>query len=124
MHISYSDNLIHIHIIVTADTAELVCKSNVHSTVGILYHFGHFCGTDVGNDYLTLAEGSVIFLHLLTNLFAVSTNGAVVMEQLIHHIAGDDTLRSVNEVDVLTNLEAVRLNYRTNELVHSTRAYS
>ena len=45
------------------------------------------------------------------------------MQKLIHHIARNDTLGGVNEVDVLANLEAECLNLGANELVDSARAY-
>ena len=35
-----------------------------------------------------------------------------------------DTLRSMNKMKVFPNLETISLNHRTNEIVHSTRAYS
>ena len=46
------------------------------------------------------------------------------MNELIDHIARDDALRSMNKVDVFTNLKAVLLNDRTYELVYSARANS
>ena len=79
VHVADFDDLIHIHIVVTANTAQFVGESDIHSTVGILNHLGHLCSTDISNYNLTLAEAGVILLHLLTNLTAVSTNGAVVM---------------------------------------------
>ncbi len=121
MHIADADDLVNIHIVVTADAAELVGKGDIHGTVGVLNHLGHLGGADIGNDYLTLTETGVIFLHLLTNLAAVGTDGAVVVQQLIHHITRDDALRGMNEVDVLTNLEAVGLNHRAHKLVDGAR---
>ena len=80
MHVTDLDNLIHIHVVVTADAAKFICKSNVHSTVGVLNHLGHLSGADVSYYNLALAERGIILLYFLTNLTAVCTNGAVVME--------------------------------------------
>jgi hypothetical protein len=44
------------------------------------------------------------------------------MDEFINHVARDDTLRGMNEVDLLTNLEIVLLNDRTYELIDGTRA--
>ena len=44
------------------------------------------------------------------------------MQQLIHHVAGNDTLWGVDKVNVFTNLEAARLNYGTNIFIDSPRA--
>ena len=120
VHVTDLDDLIHVHIVVTADAAELVGKGNVHGTVGVLYHLSHFSRANVGNDDFALAERGIVLLYLLTNLLAVSTNGTVVMEQLIDHVAGNDTLRSVNQIDVLTNLKSVFLNHWAYELVNGS----
>ena len=106
----------------TADACELVSKGDVDSTEGVLNDLGHLGWTDVGNNDLTLAERSIVLLNLLANLLRVGTDGTVVVEELINHIARDDTLRSVNEVEVFSNLETVLLDYRTDEVVHSARA--
>ena len=122
VHVTDLDDLIHVHVVVTADTAQLVGKGNVHGTVGVLYHLGHLSSADVGYDNLALAERGIVLLYLLTNLFAVGTNGAVVMKEFIYHVTGDNALRGVNQIDVLTNLEAVLLNHRAHELVNSSGA--
>ena len=106
----------------TADAAELVGKGNIDGTVGVLHYLGHLGRADVGNHNLALAEGGIVLLHLFANLAAVGTDGAVVMEQLVHHVARDDALGSVNEVDVLTNLEAIGLDDRAHELVDGAGA--
>ena len=117
VHVADLDDFIHIHVVVTADAAELIGKGDVHGTVGVLHHLGHLGRADVGHHNLALAEAGVVLLHALSNLAAVGTDGAIVVQQLVHHVARDDTLRSVNEVDVLTNLEAVGLNHRAHELI-------
>ena len=118
MHVTNLDYLIDIHIVVTADTGQLVGKGNINGTEGVLNDLGHLSGADVGNDNLSLTEGGIILLDLLTNGLVVSTNGAVVMEQLIDHVAGDDALGGMNKVDVLANLKAVGLHNRTDKLIH------
>jgi len=122
VHIADADDLIDIHIIVTADAAELVGKGDIDGAVGVLDHLGHLGRADVGDDDLALAERGIIALDLLTDLLGVGTDGAVVVQQLIDHIARDDTLGGVNEVDILAYLEAVGLDNRTHELVDSARA--
>ena len=106
----------------TADACELIGEGDVDSTEGILNDLGHLGRTDVGNNDLALAEACIVLLYLLANLLGVCTDGAVVVEELINHVARDDTLRSVNEIEVFANLEAVLLDYRTNKVVHGARA--
>ena len=117
VHVAYLDNFVHIHIVVTADTTELIGKSNVYSTVGVFHHLGHLSSANVGNDYFALTEGGIILLNFLANLFIVSTDGAVVVQQLIDHIAGDDSFGSMNEVEIFTNFETISLNDGAHELV-------
>ena len=122
MHIADADDLIDIHIVVTADAAELVGKGDVDGTVGVLDDLGHLGRADVGHHNLALAEGGVVALDLLADLFGVGSDGAVVVQQLIDHIAGDDALGSVDEVDVFANLEAAGLDDGTDELVDGAGA--
>ena len=122
VHIADADDLIDIHIVVTADAAELVGKGDIDGAVGVLDHLGHLGRADVGDDDLALAERGIIALDLLTDLLGVGTDGAVVVQQLIDHIAGDNALGCVDEVDVFAYLEAVLLNDRTHELVDGARA--
>ena len=122
VHIADADDLIDIHIVVTADAAELVGKGNVDGTVGVFDDLGHLGRADVGDDNLAMAEGGVVALDLLANLLGVGSDGAVVVQQLIDHIAWDDALGGVDEVDVFANLEAVSLDDRTHELVDGARA--
>ena len=122
VHIADADDLIDIHIVVTADAAELVGKGDVDGTVGVLDDLGHLGRADVGDDNLTLAEGGIVALDLLANLLGVGTNRAVVVQQLIDHVAGDDALGGVDEVDVFADLEAVGLDDRTHELVDGAGA--
>ena len=104
-----------------ADLRQLICKSNIDCTEGILDNLGHLSRTNVGDNDLALAEGRVEFFHLLTNSLVVCANGAVVMQQLINHVARNDALRSMNKINVLTNLKAICLNHRTDILVNSSR---
>ena len=122
VHIADADDLIDIHIVVTADAAELVGKGDVDSTVGVLDDLGHLGRADVGDDDFALAEGGIVALYLLANLLGVGTDGAVVVQQLIDHIAGDDALGGMDEVDVFTDFEAVGLDDGTDELVDGAGA--
>ena len=121
VHVTNLDDLIHVHIVVTTDTCEFVGKCNVHGSEGVLNNLGHLCGANVSNDDFALAEASIILLYLLSYLAAVGTDGTIVVQQFIDHIAGDDTLRSMHEMDVLANLETVFLNNWTYEVIHSAR---
>ena len=107
----------------TANTCQLVGKGYIDGTEGVLYHFGHLCTTDVCYDNLALTETCIVFFYLLTDFLGVSSNRSVVVKEFIHHIAGNDTLWSMNKVQVFTYLEAISLNHRTDEIIHSTRAY-
>ena len=62
MHIADSDNLIHIHVVVTTYTAEFVCKGYINSAEGIFNHLGHLGSTNICDDDLTLTEGRIIAL--------------------------------------------------------------
>ena len=79
MHIANADDLIHIHVVVPADTAKLVGKGDVHGAEGVLNDLGHFGSADVGDDNFALAEGGVILLLHLADSSIVSADGAVVM---------------------------------------------
>ena len=122
VHIANADDLIYIHIVMTTDAAELVCKSYIHSAICVFYNFGHLSRADVSDDDLALAEGGVVALDLFADLLGVGSDSAIVVQQLIDHIARDDTLRGVDEVDIFAYLEAVLLNDRTHELVDGAGA--
>ena len=124
MHIADLDDLVYVHVVVTADAAEFIGKSDIHGTVGVLDDFGHLGGAGVGDDNLALAEAGVVLLHLLPYLSAVGADGAVVMQEFVDHIAGNDALGGMDKIDVLPDLEAISLNHRTDELVDSAGADS
>ena len=92
VHVADLDNLIHIHIVVAADAGKFVGEGDVDCTEGVFDDFGHLGCADIGYDYLALAEGGIILFHLHPDLLAVGSDGAVVVEELIDHIAGDDAL--------------------------------
>ena len=123
VHIADLDDLIYIHIVVPTDAAEFISKSNVNSTVGVFNNLGHLGGTDVGNYNLALAEAGIVALHLLADLLAVGADGAVVMQQFVHHVAGDDPLRGMHQVDILANLKAVGLDDGAHVLIDGARAH-
>lgn len=58
VHIADADYLIHIHIVMTADTSQLISKGNVYSTEGILNNLGHLGTANISYDNLALAETS------------------------------------------------------------------
>ena len=105
-----------------ADARELVGKGDIDGAEGVLDDLGHLGGADVGDDDLALAEGGVEGLDALAHLTAVGADRAVVVQELVDHVARDDALRGVDEVDVRADLEAVRLDHRADELVDGARA--
>ena len=121
VHVADLDDLIHVHIVMTADACEFVSECNVHSAEGVLYHLGHLGGADVGDDDLALAERGVQAGDPLSRGAVVGADGAVVVQQLIDHVTGNDTLWSMYEVDVLTNLETILFNDWTYEVIHCAR---
>lgn len=109
VHIADPDDLIHVHIVVAADATEFVGKGDVHGTEGILNYLGHFGRADVSDHNLALAERGVILLNLLAYLTAVGTDRAVVVQEFVHHVAGDNTFGCMDQVEVLPYFEAVCL---------------
>lgn len=96
-----ADDLGDVHAADAADLGELVGEGDVHRAEGILDDLGHLGGTDVGDGDLALAEAGVDLSHGLPHLGVVGTDGAVVVQQLVDHVARDDTLGGVDEPDVL-----------------------
>ena len=100
VHVADADDFIHIHVVVTADATQFVGKSDVDGTVGVFHHLGHLGRAYVSDYDFTLAKTGVVFLHLLANLTAVGTDGAVIVEQFVDHVARDDAFGGMDEVDV------------------------
>lgn len=92
VHIADADDLVHVHVVVTADARELIGKGDVHGAEGILDDLGHFGRPDVRNDDFTLAEAGVAGLDFLPYRLVIGTDRAVVVEEFIDHVAGDDAL--------------------------------
>lgn len=107
MHIADLNDLIHIHIVMTANLRQLIGKGNVHAAECILNNLSHLCRFDVDHDNISATEGSIEFFHLLTDFQVIYTNDPVVMEQFVHHVTGDDTFVSMDKMNVLSNLEAL-----------------
>ena len=124
MHIADLDDFIDIHVVMAADLRQLVCKGNIDCTESILNDLGHLSSTDVGNNDLALAERRIELLHLFTDSLVICADGAVVVQQFVDHVARDDALRSMDKVDILTNLKAICLNHRADILVDSSRRNS
>ena len=122
VHVADLDDLVHVHVVVAADAGELVREGDVDGAEGVLDDLGHLGRADVGDDDLALAEGGVVFLYLFAHRAAVGTDRAVVVQEFIDHVAGDNALRGVDEVDVLADLETVRLDHRADVAVNRARA--
>ena len=122
VHVADLDDLVDVHVVVAADAGEFVGEGDVDGAEGVLDHLGHLGRADVGDDDLALAEGGVVFLDLLADGAAVGADRAVVVQELVDHVAGDDALRGVDEIDVLADLEAVGLDHRADVAVDGARA--
>ena len=99
VHVAYSYDLVHVHVVVTADAGQLVGKGDVDGAEGVLDHLGHFCSPDVSDNDFSLAERGIVFLDLLSNLATVGTDRTVVVEKFIYHITRYYSLRGVDQVD-------------------------
>ena len=118
VHIADANDLIHIHIIMPTDFCQLICKSNIHGTEGIFHHFGHFRRANIRHHDLAPAEGGVHLLDPLPHFPAVCADGTVVVEQFIDHVAGNDPLRRMHEMDILPDHKALFLHGRADILIH------
>lgn len=90
-----------VHATDAADLGELVGECDVHRAKGVLDDLGHLGGANVGDGNLTLAEAGVDLSNGLAHLGVVSADGAVVVQQLVDHVAWDDALGGVDEPDVV-----------------------
>ena len=124
MHVADLDDLIHIHAVMAADLCQLIGESDIDGTESIFHHLGHLCRADVRYHDLPLAESAVKLLDLFANFPFVCADGAVVVQQLIHHVAGNDPLRGMHQMNVLTDGKAILLNHRANVLVNGSRGNS
>lgn len=100
MHVADADDLVDVHIVVAADPCELVGEGDVDSAEGVLDDFGHLGGADVRDHDLALAETGVELLDVFADGFVVGAYRAVVVQEFIDHVAGDNALRGVHEVDI------------------------
>lgn len=96
-----ADDLGDVHAADAADLGELVGEGDVHRAEGVLDDLGHLGGADVGDGDLALAEAGVDLSHGLAHLGVVGADGAVVVQQLVDHVARDDALGGVDEPDAL-----------------------
>lgn len=98
--VSDADDLCDVHAADAADLGELVGEGDVDRAEGVLDDLGHLGGADVGDGDLALAEAGVDLGHGLAHLGVVGADGAVVVKQLVDHVARDDALGGVDEPDV------------------------
>lgn len=96
-----ADDLGDVHAADAADLGQLVGEGDVHRAEGVLDDLGHLGGADVGDGDLALAEAGVDLGHGLAHLGVVGADGAVVVQQLVDHVARDDALGGVDEPYVL-----------------------
>ena len=115
------DNLIHIHVRHAADLRQLVSIGDIDITERVLDHFGHLGSANIGNRDRSLTERLIDLLHLLGDLIRIGTNRAIVVYQLIDHIARDNALGSMHQVNILANLKASRFNGGTNIAIYRAR---
>ena len=96
-----SDDLGDVHAADAADLGELVGEGDVDRAEGVLDDLGHLGCADVGDGDLALAEAGVDLGHGLAHLGVVCADGAVVVQKLVDHVARDDALGGVDELDVV-----------------------
>ena len=120
MHVTDFDDFVHIHIVMTADLRQLVGKGDVHSAESVLHNLGHFSSLNVRDYDFALAEGGIELRHFFADNLVISTDGPIVMQQFIHHVAGDNPLRSVDEINVFS---LFRNQYRSYALLNGARRY-
>ena len=113
VHIADADDLVHVHVVVTADARELIGKGDVHGPEGVLDDLGHFGRTDVRDHDFTLAEAGVAGLDLLPYRLVIGTDRAVVVQEFIDHVARDDALGRMDQIHPLAGIG----NHRTDGLV-------
>ena len=97
-----ADDLGDVHAADAADLGELVGEGDVDRAECVLDDLGHLGGADVGDGDLAPAEAGVDLGHGLPHLGVVRADGTVVVQQLIDHVARDDALGGVDELDVPT----------------------
>jgi len=101
VHVADADDLVHIHIVVPADAGEFVRECDVDRAEGVLHDLGHFRGADVRDNDFALAKCGVVLLDLLADGSVVGADRAVVVQEFVDHVAGDDALGGVDEVHAL-----------------------
>ena len=83
---------INIHIIMTANLCQFIGKCNINISISILNHFRHFSGTNICNDYFSLAKACINLFYSFTNFLTVTTNRPAIIFQFIYHISRDNPL--------------------------------
>ena len=100
-----------------ANAGKFIGKCYVHGAEGVFDHLRHLGCTDVGHDDFALAEAAVYGFHPFAHRLVVGAYRAVVVKQLVHHVAGDDTLRGMYKADRLPGFR----NHRPHGLVDGAR---
>lgn len=96
-----ADDLGDVHAADAADLGKLVGEGDVHRAEGVLDDLGHLGGADVCDGDLALAEAGVDLGHGLAHLGVVGADSSVVVQKLVDHVARDDALGGVDELDVV-----------------------
>ena len=84
---------------------------------GVLNNLRHFGRADVRDHDFALAEAGIAGLHLLPHRLVVGADRAVVVQEFINHVAGDDALGGMDQIHLLARIG----DYRTDGLVDSAR---
>ena len=123
VHVADFDDFVDVHVVVAADAGQLVGKGDVDGAERVFHDLCHFGRAYVGHDDVALAEGGVVLLYALAHLAAVGADGAVVVQELIDHVARYDALGGVYQVDVFPYLEAFGFDDGAHVFVHRAGAH-
>ena len=118
MHIRDTNDLAHIHTILTANLGQFVRKSDIDVSEGVLDHLGHFSRANVRHGDLALAERSIQIPNALAHRPIIGTDCAVVEQQFLHHIAWYNALWRVNQMNIFPNGKSAILDNRPHKPIN------